>query len=683
MPETIDSAGTPELKELPALHTTPSMGEGSRTPPDPNKLGPGTIPGAKSTKPSGAAGAPPLGGAGGGGLPGVKPPTGAVPQKSPEEQLNEEAITTLKRDINKIIKTTKDVNDLDSLIENLLDSGWSPDRIQDLIDFRNVEDVESLFVDVTSGTAEKEIEKEKEIGAIPPSLGKLPSLPVLETETGSSKKPDNDITGVNPPKESNDLTMKRSELMSKKIRINDGTLEAVEASDVSQVIDGISSSRRRVASLLNSYDEAVIRKAGLEALADKEAPIDISSDLGGIGGKDLDSIVSKLKDAIQELVDWLDKGKDLQKDESIPSNDFSNLEDEIGKGEKSLGDLKDKGPFAKKEDKKDEKAEKEDKTEKKEDEPVAIASDEETIKEAKEKGSGEAMDVAMGKKGPKGDKKKVKDDKKAQQEEMPQEEQKEEQAIDENKEVSASGILEKIQQRLAEMKKEANLYPFKDLNKQQVDNINAQTAKDQASEIDSEIKQQPAKDKLDPTIHPDKLDSKLKAQKGKVSVEVAERIRQHSIENAVNKAKLSVELAAQQQLKGIIDNPLREAFVKNMIESGLEKEAAEAIAYNAFIDGYEDSQKLIMKEAFETFMEKDVQDFVKVAKFVKEYSIKEGSQDPVEEEKEKSASEESSEETRAKTASSNAPLRGTQVQKDRKEEYRTYWEAVARERRGY
>jgi hypothetical protein len=131
---------------------------------------------------------------------------------------------------------------------------------------------------------------------------------------------------------------------------------------------------------------------------------------------------------------------------------------------------------------------------------------------------------------------------------------------------------------------------------------------------------------------------------------------------------------------------LRKSIVAAFVEYGVDAKVAEDITYNAFIDSYENSQKLIMKEAFETFMEKDIEDFIKVAKFVKEYrDTKTASQAPVQDETKKSASDEpESQGSREKTASEKgAPLRGTQTSNNRKEDYRKYWEDVSRERRGY
>ncbi len=213
------------------------------------------------------------------------------------------------------------------------------------------------------------------------------------------------------------------------------------------------------------------------------------------------------------------------------------------------------------------------------------------------------------------------------------------------------------------------------------------TAKQQASTANSEIKGQPATDKDNPNINLDIAQKDLPYKKLgestpenkvtmpdphiKMSVEDAERVRKESVENNTAKAKLSVELAARQQLKGLIANPLKIAMVKNMTEAGIPEEAAQDIAHNAFVDGFEEGQKVVMKEAFDTFMEKPYDDFVKVADFTDKYITKEGTE-PVEADvRVKSSGEE------------DAPLRGAKVANDKGVDYKGYWQDVQRDRRGF
>jgi hypothetical protein len=752
MPQTLDSAGG--LNQIPSLHSTPASGEGSKTPPDPNKLGPPIpIGGAGGVKPMGMPGAPAGGGsvADAGTMSGLQMGAGSkkpvLPSQDPEKQLNDKANLLVSDTIEKLRHTNDDTKELidrakqgllpkdkeeeliDLIADSLLNEGFKTYRIQDLQHEKGFENFSDYVMDMIQ-TNQRNLQKEEKqtqlLQGLPPVTPKPMSkgnAPLME------KKPDNDTMGVNPPKaaQSNtsasyykDANFNRSVLMKKQVELKDGTLVLREATDVSNVIEGISIARRKVEALLEEVQDGFIKQAGIEALI-KQGELGMPGGLGGgmpggmgmgagpmaPGAGGLDAIIGKLKDAIQALADFLGKGSALKKDETIPKKDFDDLEGEMGKGkatmDKSLpvakGDIK---PFGgpKKEEPKPFGGPA---LEKKE---VAAAS-EETTKEAA-KDSQKAMDVAMGKVGPEKKKEEKKDDKKEDKKdddktkkaddeseegsEASEEgtEEKKEEEPEKSASISAQSIVSVIKERLA-MTKEAQLYPFKDLNKQNVDNINATTAKQQASTINSEVSggKHPEGERAQ-SIAPKPISETARtpekgkcSEKGKVSVEVAERIRQSTVQNEISKARLAVELASQQQLKGLIPNPLKEAFVKNMVGCGINKEAAEDIAHNSFVDGYEQSQKEVMKEAFETFMGKDVNDFIKVAKYTKEFKVKEGSQESSET---VTASEEV---TREKTASvKDTPLRGTQASKDRKEEFRNYWEDVFRDntynrKRGY
>jgi len=770
MPDPLDTAST--FQEMPSLH-----GEGSQTPPDPSKAtgAPTPIGSGKPITPAGKPGAPPMGGApGGAGMLGAKPGAPKPPAISPEEQLNYDSLDTLRQDITRLMRNDE-IEDLDSLVDRLLNEDWRVERITDLMDFRNFSTVQELFQDALSKSYKEEEEKKKQMGAPPPAGGTPPGgmggIPIEPP-----KKPDNDLTGQNMPKpEANtkgiikegvdplEASTKnlnvRSGLM-KKVLLKDGTLVVKEAASASEVIEGISSARRRVEALIDDYKDAYLRHAGLEALKkegmgpfgdmgpggppggpDIGGGLDLGGpdmgepDLGGVSG--LEDIVGALKDAIQKLTDWLSKGKDTKKDEALPAADAGDLEDEMGKAKEPMD--KAKGILSGPPKKKDEDSEDKDKDKDKKEEAgtegdtkQAVAGD--AKGENTPVGSDAPMKVTMGETKPPGDsgqtskeKTQMKDGeggvKKADLDEVvetvvervvddataptettpdPAPETTSMEAAPEGGEgdvaepITAATIVDQLETRLAELKKEANLYPFKDLNKQQVDPINAQTASDQASTINTEISggnhatKEPQRGETlapgdisttNPTVgqgNPSEAPNSKTVNApaaGKVSVEVAEKIRQSSVENERAKAKLSVELACQQQLKGLIDNPLRVAMVKNMIEAGIAEASAEAIAFNSFLDGYEESQKLVMKEAFEEFMTKDIDEFIKIAKVTKEHRVKEGSQASVENVEEG---------TRNKTASlDSAPLRGSQPNKGRKEDYSKYWTDVARERRNW
>jgi len=714
MPETLDSGGTPEFKELPAMHIPPTTGKDSQKPSDPSSLtGPTAKGGDKAPAPMGTSGAPPIAGGAGGGA-GGKPPVQQPVQQTPEQKLNEDSLDALRQEIHKIVKRD-DVKDVDSVLDGLLNDGWKPQRIDTLIDETESKDVGKLFENVLNKEYKKEEEADKE--GVPtqlPPAGKETTLPTQDT----TKKPDNDQTGVNLKQTKTVIqNYKRGGQMSKKVILSDGTLLIKEAKNVSEIISGISLARRKVEAALNKYVNTKIALAGMDALGMGGG----MPPMGGMGGMEsadsllglekdepkksgLMSIIDNLKDVVEELMDFLGKGEETKLDESISAPDAMSLDTEIGAGKGILDKVKKEGPAA---DKKKESPEKDkgappfgkkDDDEKK---PPFGKKDEEQDKasvtaaagDTKAEG-GDPMKATMGGKADK--KKEEKKEKKAGEEcEGEESEETEEESEAAKKKEGASSVIDKIMQRVAEMK-QANLYPFKDLNKQQVDNINAETASSQASTINKEISGGKHAEKesiapkgistTNPTVstgspnnsksvkstNPKKAEAEEDGS-AKISIEAAERIKQHSIENAVSKAKLAVELASRQQLKGLIENPLKIAFVKNMVEAGIDNEVAEAITHNAFLDGYQAAQQLIIKEAFEIFMEKDLKDFVKVAEFTEAYMTKEGSQAPAE-------GDNNSQVKTASVVETEAPLRGTQVSKDRKEEFKTYWSTVANER---
>ena len=256
--------------------------------------------------------------------------------------------------------------------------------------------------------------------------------------------------------------------------------------------------------------------------------------------------------------------------------------------------------------------------------------------------------------------------------------------------------------------KEANLYPFSTKSTEGLssDNTNANTAKAQRSEIDKEISEKgfhsgnprevtiestlgKSAGALDPATSGDKLkndavdgDYNKQDMFGKVDptvdngkkVSMAEvsKLRQRDIKNTFDKSKLSFELASQQQFKGLLSSPLKIAFVNEMVNAGIEKEAAEDIAHNAFIEGFEKNQQVVLAE-LNTFMNKDINEFVKVARYTQEFKAKEAGETLVDE----IAKEAASEEDLTKTAS----LRPSPTGSD-ENQFKAYWEnASAKNRR--
>jgi 6-pyruvoyl-tetrahydropterin synthase len=361
----------------------------------------------------------------------------------------------------------------------------------------------------------------------------------------------------------------RSSLMTK-VLIKDGTL--VQASTdtdnaAKDAIDKLAMAIRSTKASIKSFKDFKIKKAGLEAL--KKA----GDELGGFdfGMPKEEDAKGDLSEAINNLAEAINGA-------------FSILEDlNVGMGADDMQGLS------------------------------KLTEDGESVKEEGEGLLGEGVeDIEEGAKeegiGEGGEK----------------EEEKEEigEGMEEEKKESAE-LFNKIIDKIAALKKSKetsqNGYPFEDKNKQQQKTVDFEKVDDSAQPISKQQDKHLLNDQT-----PENISAKgeMTAKGASIAEEELESIKQHIAEEERAKARLSVELAAQQQLKGLLDNPLRDAMVANMIEAGIEKEAAEAIAFNSMIDGYEKSQTIVSKEAFETFVNKDLDDFVKVAKFTKEYTMK-------------------------------------------------------------
>jgi hypothetical protein len=684
---TLDSANPPST-------AVPPTGPGSKSPIDPMKgNAPTPIGGGKAPSPMGAPGRP----------------QNEVVGLKPEDR---EAIEFLLEEINSITDTGEKDNKI--IINELLNRGWSEKRLkglsrlfeQSLKDF--LENLISLIVehgiDRASDIIDKKLDKveikkykitkrredtkKKYLGdeavEVPPLGGEAP--PMMPPPLGG------------PPKLSSSNDLKRPDVnlynnilrggqMAKKLMIKGGAL--VEAStDPKAIVNNLLSLKRKAKAYVASIEDLKIKYAGVQVIRKKAIDDMMGGMGGGMGGMDAPGGMDKpMDDESLPMGPEEDEKGDAVLDEikeTVESIDekVEEIAESVGAGEKVLDEgLEEEGEEGEEEE-----------SMKDLDDEIAEAKElipvlKKASKEAKKfvetvKSAGFPFEKKEDKKEEKKDEKKEeKDEKKEDKKEEKKDEKK-----DEKKSITKEELVKRVEARLKEIRaeKEAQAtYPWKKEVKPipKVDNINAETAKNQISTADKEIKGQPAKDKGYETINPSEAQADLsyKTDKGtagqkKVSVEVAERIRKHSMEDVASKARCAVELAAQQQLKGLIDDPLKVAFLNNMKEAGINEDLAKIIVHNAYIDGYEGSHKAIMEEAFETFMNKDIDDFVKVAKFVKDYKVADNNS------VENVTSEEP--ESREKSAST-VPIRGSKVTSDRREDYKKYWNDVERDRRGF
>lgn len=160
----------------------------------------------------------------------------------------------------------------------------------------------------------------------------------------------------------------------------------------------------------------------------------------------------------------------------------------------------------------------------------------------------------------------------------------------------------------------SQLFPLKDLNKEVPSKVNAQTAKAQIKEVASTLNQ----------VKKDKNEGLLGQNREKsndFSAKEVEQIKKSYFERGIAKSKLAHELACMQQIKGLLANPLKEAFVKEAAKAGISESDAKAIAHNAFINAYQASQEVIATAAFDTFVKKSSVEFKEISEATKTSSF--------------------------------------------------------------
>ena len=172
-----------------------------------------------------------------------------------------------------------------------------------------------------------------------------------------------------------------------------------------------------------------------------------------------------------------------------------------------------------------------------------------------------------------------------------------------NGESKVSAIIGSLRQKLKD--RTAQVMPFKDLNKQVPTKVNEQVAKAQPKEIASDLAGMP-KEKNEGLLG-------INREKGNFTAKEVDKIKKSYFDRGVGKSRLAMELACRQQLKGLLSNPLKKAFVDQAVTAGIDAEKASAIAHNAMIDGYQAAMEIVANEAFGNFVKKSSADFVKVS----------------------------------------------------------------------
>ena len=649
--------------------------------------------------PMGGPGAP-LGGGGN-----VKPQgmPGKPPKDKPEplKDLDKEAFKTLVDDIYRAMHDSKvKADSVEEILDYLLGYNWTENRFLELSKYLNTT-IRSLILSIRNSikkhgvndTIKKVYRKIEEIqgpsdippGAPapggPPALGGMPPMGPPPGPVGGPPEGPPGI-GASDRSQSRNLTDVDLEIINKrgfkqmsKIIVKEGSV--VDSAEYSkEIINNLSSASRKVKASMKKYDDLKMKYAGVLALKkamDDAMPGGMGGDAAPLPGMGPDEEIgapagdggelSGIKQDLEKIIDDIETIKEevVGTQEEIGEGALD-LDEEVKEGEDAIPGLE---------------GEEADKVESKISEAKAVIKDAKKL--AREDVS--AFFPFLKKKDKKDDKKdkdekedkKDKDDKKDKKDKKEDKDDKEKKSF-----VDVETVIRRVKARLEELRdeKEANLYPYKKEIKPipKVDNTNAETAKQQYGKtLDKGTYES---DKKYENINPEEsyADIPVKnegtsTKEKKVSIEVAERIRKHSVENAVDQARLSVELASRQQLKGMIDDPLKDSLKRNIIEAGVDAETADAIIHNAYIDSFELSQKAVMKEAFETFMNKEFDEFVKIAKFVDDYTVKADT----------SSVENVEDIFREKEANESAPLRGFSADKGSSMNFKTYWQNVARE----
>jgi len=666
------------------LEFTPDSGPGSRTPQqmEPIHTPKGGVPDVKS---HGISGRP-------FGSTTADPPLGSAPQQvqDPEEPLKdiiesraEKRLATDLQDIyidfyneieeqrpgypNKIAYNFKEL-DFDYLIDRLINyKGWALNNIKELIPSREEKVITEYF-------------------------NKL---------ANSNTSPKNDVN-----QETNSLLNIGSNTMSKQsdLILEDGAIKKASTRDVQALLDQITMSISQVRQARKQVKKSFLTKVGMDTLKDLETPdmpdmgmgdfdspdampmMDAPLDLGGFtdaaaGGSDLKSVIGDLKSGLEKLTSLVEEygltSDSLSTDDMLKGDQLMDkAEKEIDGAESDL-DTIEKLETKPKKEKKDESGSKE--SEKAADDEKADVVKEAALQDYKPDGAkqvalkdacapAEAKGKAEG-----GDPMAATVGKKATMEELKEK-------IAKLKEIRGGGSPEK---------KEAQLYGadgFKDVANTGalVSPTNEETASAQASEINSDMSGGFVKD-TDASIAPKAIvdevnDPGMAVSKdyNKAASENNAFARKAAVQ-AVSKARIAMELAGTQQLKGLLANPLRDELVSKFAELGIDKSVSSAIIHNAFIDKFEDSQRVVIAEAFDVLANKEDSEFVKIASFTTDF--KEEDLDETVSEDDNSIISKEANVDNGEGSVKTASLRGSQVNGDNSQQYTHFWRAAYEEGR--
>ena len=146
--------------------------------------------------------------------------------------------------------------------------------------------------------------------------------------------------------------------------------------------------------------------------------------------------------------------------------------------------------------------------------------------------------------------------------------------------------------------------------------------------------------------------SKVKDYRKLTSKAIEQAVRDHDL-----KVRRAIDLAAEQQFKGLIGDPLKESIKTELEEAGMEKEIVDKVVDKAYFDSAEASFQGILHQALDTIINFDDTSFLKLARAVRNTKVAISEEEKPLETSETPANEEEVEETPEEKVSKRRILR--------------------------
>ncbi len=404
----------------------------------------------------------------------------------------------------------------------------------------------------------------------------------------------------------------------------------VEASEPT-LNDTVNESIKNVELQTEEVRGSTLKLTGLRTLFAEKKNAGLEKDL--IRGIDkVDRAIVGLDSAVESMIEESEKIEDLDK-KIMPRDEMKSFDSLLSESEQAEGSADQTSVEAELELKnakrilegEDEKEDKEKKDKEKEDKEKEDKKKEDKEKEDKEK------------KEEKEDKKKegITDILKAKIKEIKEKRAMKKKALYPEKYPTSDWAIKNVQQEVAK-KKFPKMYDKGNL-------MGIDRTKLQGPEFSGELKEFEGK-VSDP--------SKVKDYRKLTSKAIEQAVRDHDL-----KVRRAIDLAAEQQFKGLIGDPLKESIKTELEEAGMEKEIVDKVVDKAYFDSAEASFQGILHQALDTIINFDDTSFLKLARAVRNTKVAISEEEKPLETSETPANEEEVEETPEEKVSKRRILR--------------------------